>query len=286
MKVSISKSVSRAFDALEIFRETRRPASATEIRRRLDCPHSSAVAILHNLVDIGYLSYDAQKRRYFPTYKLYKLGTWVPSAVGELADLEKLAAAIASKTGETTLLTGRSVMFLNIIHVVKGDREAGAQVSCGLGASLFRSTTGIVLLSQMADDQIRKLANYTNRWSKEANASLLCNADEAMAKVADVRKRGFAQGFDWPTVGLGTIAYPVPSPFEGSPLVMSVVGQSSRLEAQSAAIHRAFRSALERHNFEAPTLQAEETNSAPNFEPSARAAAFPKPGEKTVSVAA
>jgi DNA-binding IclR family transcriptional regulator len=248
MKVSISKSVGRAFEVLEIFREMRKPASATEVRRRLGCPHSSAVAILHNLVEIGYLRHDAEKRVYFPSYKLYKLGTWVPSAIIESTSLHDLATATAMETHETTAITGRSFVFLNIIHVIKGNHAFAAQFPCGLGATLFKSTPGLVVLSQMADEEVLRLVKFTNRWSQKTKADFLCDADEAIANVEKIRKDGFAEGYDWSLPGVGAIAYPLPSPFDGTPLAISVTGPTARIRNESALIHRVIGTYLEMHN--------------------------------------
>jgi DNA-binding IclR family transcriptional regulator len=248
MKVSISKSVARAFEVLEIFKEWRRPASATDIRKHLGYPHSSVVAVLHNMVEVGYLSYDPVKRVYFPTHKLYRLGSWVQTGLIESSSFHDLAAAIALSAGETTAITGRSFIFLNILHVQKGDHPGAAQTPCGIGSTVFRSTPGLAVVSQMKDEDIQKLVRYANHWSKKTKAELASDVDEVMANVLKIRRDGFSAGFDCWLKGVGAIAYPLASPFDGTPLAISVTGPTARIRAAESSIHSVVETYLGLHN--------------------------------------
>lgn len=75
IKVSISRSVGRAFAVLELFRDQQKSARATQISRSLDAPHSSVVAVLQNLRELGFLSFDETNMTYFPNAKLRDLTT-------------------------------------------------------------------------------------------------------------------------------------------------------------------------------------------------------------------
>jgi DNA-binding IclR family transcriptional regulator len=248
MKVSISKSVGRAFEVLEAFRETRKPASATDIRKHLGYPHSSVVAVLHNLVDVGYLSYDPVRRLYFPTHKLYKMAAWLRTGLIESSSFHDLAAAIALGSGETAAITGRSFIFLNIIHVQKGDHPGAAQTPCGIGSTLFRSTPGLVVVSQMKDEEIARLVRYANHWSKKTKAELGSDLDQVMDDVTKIREDGYGAGFDCWLPGIGAIAYPLSSPFNGTPLAISVTGPTARIRAEAEAIHAVLETYLDLHD--------------------------------------
>lgn len=237
MKVSISKSVGRAFDVMEIFRETRKPATATEIRRRLECPHSSVVAVLHNLADLGYLSYDESTRLYFPTRKLSVLGTWVQPALKGSGKLRELADAITLDTGHTSAISCRNSIFLNIVYVRRGHHPRAAQFSPGIGIALGKSIPGLAILSQIEDDEIADIIARVNFWSEKAKADQTCKLDEVMSGVERVRQNGYAIGFDWSIENTGAIAYPLPSPFDGSPLCISTTGPTKDLKGHVESIH-------------------------------------------------
>jgi DNA-binding IclR family transcriptional regulator len=248
MKVSISKSVARAFEILEVFHETRKALSATEIRRSLGHPHSSVVAVLHNLVEVGYLDYDRAKRTYFPTHKLYRLGSWVQSGLIESAAFRDLAAAIATVTQHTTAVSGRSYIFLNIIHTYKGRHPTAVNFPCGIGSTLFKSVTGTVILSQMTDTEIQRLIRYSNQWSKNTKADLFSELDKVMEAVGEARQNGYAIGYDGFSPGVGAIAYPLLSPFDGTPLSISVSGRTDVIKPEAAAIQSTIETYLSLHN--------------------------------------
>lgn len=265
MKVSISKSVARAFEVLEVFHETRKALSATEIRRRLGHPHSSVVAVLHNLVDVGYLDYDRTKRAYFPTHKLYRLGSWVQSGLIESAAFRDLAAAVAMVTNYTTAVSGRSYIFLNIIHTQKGSHPTSVNSPCGIGSTLFKSVTGIVILSQMSDSEIERLIRYANQWSKNTKADLFSELDDVMEAVGEARQNGYAIGYDGFFPGVGAIAYPLLSPFDGTPLSISVSGRTELIRAGAAKIQSTLETYLSLHNASVPSPDKAAARSQPQI---------------------
>ena len=252
MKVSISKSVGRAFDVMEIFRETRKPATATEIRRRLECPHSSVVAVLHNLADLGYLSYDESTRLYFPTRKLSVLGTWVQPALKGSGHLRDLADAITLDSGHTTAISCRNALFLNIVYVRRGHHPRAAQFSTGIGVPLTKSTPGLAILSQIEDDEIADIVKRVNSWAEKAKAEQTCKLEDVMRAVEGVRRDGYAIGFNCSLEHTGAIAYPLPSPYDGSPLCISATGLTTDIRPQADAIRATMDHYLRLHASEAP----------------------------------
>jgi DNA-binding IclR family transcriptional regulator len=236
MKVSISRSVSRAFEVMEVFKETRRPATATEIRQKLACPHSSAVAVLHNLVELGYLSYNEQVHRYFPTGKLSSLGTWVQPVLKGSGKIRYIADAIALETGHSTAITCRNSIFLNIVYVRRGHNPQSEQFSAGIGVSLPRSIPGIAILAQMTDDDVRETVQKINQWSKKARAEQQSDLDDVMIAVHAAREQGAAIGFDWSFEGTGAVAAPLRSPFDNNLLAISTTGPTRLIKPRAQEI--------------------------------------------------
>jgi len=236
MKVSISRSVERAFEVMEIFKETRRPATATEMRQRLECPHSSAVAVLHNLVELGYLSYNESKHRYFPTGKLSSLGTWVQPALNGSGKIRYIADAIALETGHSTAISCRSSIFLNIVYVRRGHHPRAEQFSTGIGVSLPRSIPGIAILAQMTDEDVCETVQKINQWAQKAKAEQVSCLDEVMSTVRAARVRGAAIAFDWSFEGTGAVAVPLRSPFENGLLAISTTGPTKLIKPRAQEI--------------------------------------------------
>jgi DNA-binding IclR family transcriptional regulator len=247
MNVSISKSVARAFEVIELFREIRKPASATELRRKLDYPHSSMVAVLHNLADLGYLSYDSATRLYFPTAKLSSMTTWVQPILKGSGRLGELAAAVAADAGHTTAISCRNSLFLNIVHVRKGSSPHATEFPSGVGITLCRSIPGLAIVSQMADSEIAQLVTQTTHWAAYAKADQARPLAQVMAQVNEIRRTGASIGYDCALVGVGAIAYPLVSPFEKMPLSISVTGETHRIKANAGRIRAVMEHYLRQH---------------------------------------
>jgi DNA-binding IclR family transcriptional regulator len=172
----------------------------------------------------------------------------VQSGLIESAAFRDLAAAISTVTQHTTAVSGRSYIFLNIIHTYKGRHPTAVNFPCGIGSTLFKSVTGTVILSQMTDTEIQRLIRYSNQWSKNTKADLFSELDKVMEAVGEARQNGYAIGYDGFSSGVGAIAYPLLSPFDGTPLSISVSGRTDVIKPDAAAIQSTIETYLSLHN--------------------------------------
>ena len=252
MKVSISRSVGRAFEVMEVFKKTRRASTATEIRQEIGCPHSSVVAVLHNLVDLGYLSYNESTHLYFPTGKLSALGTWVQPALKGSGRLRTIADVIALETGHSTAITCRSNLFLNIIYARCGVHPQAERIPTCLGVSLVRSIPGIAILAQMQDDEIRDIVAKIAVWAAKARAEQASDLGEVMRAVRLARERGAAVAFDWSFEGTGAIAVPLESPFDNSAMAVATSGPTKLIRPRAEEIRQIISHYIRLHQDGAP----------------------------------
>jgi len=195
MKVSISRSVGRAFAVMELFRERREPASATELSRRLDAPHSSVVAVLHNLRELGYLRFDRADMTYFPTAKLLDLAGWLRPAAPDLGRLCACAERVAHDTGHLTALSSRVSLFVNTVMLREGRFATVSGPAKAVGAALVTSVTGLVILAQMEDQDVRGILRETETWLRDAGARPSSfDGFATLASIETVRRAGFLAG--------------------------------------------------------------------------------------------
>ncbi len=243
MSVSVSGSVNRAFEVIEVLETLRRPASATEIASHLSHAYSSVVAVLHKLSELGYLNYDRRTRLYVPTHKLSAVGVWINPGEQEPDGLRDLVLAINRECGYTTAISSANSIFANIVYLRKARCPVTQDLAVGLGMSLCRSTVGHAILSQMSDEEIKRIVLDTITWARRARADQSYPLETVRKAVHNVRVVGASTGIDWPLKGLGTIAYPLEMPGTFEPLAVSVVGPSERIRADMPAI----RATIERH---------------------------------------
>src|SRR6202022_4191985 len=82
------KTADRTLDIFEAFAEAKKPLSLSEIARMIESPVSSCHGLLRTLQKSGYVYALDVRRRYYPTRRLFEVGTAfaIPDRVaGELA---------------------------------------------------------------------------------------------------------------------------------------------------------------------------------------------------------
>ena len=238
-ELSISRSVGRAFEVLEYFKNARAPCTTPELEKALNAPYSSVRAILKSLQMLGYLEFHAAHKTYFPTEKLMNLGNWVRSALLESEPLTRLLHSVHRRLDETIAIAAPNFIFCNLIGVRNGSRPLSLQVTCGIGLTLAQSMAGRVLLSQMGDAQIERLLQHTRYWAGTTLTPMASDLAEVMPAIEVIRERGSAADYDGFKAGIGTVAYRVPSPFEDMPLALLVSGPSVRIKRDETRIRHA-----------------------------------------------
>jgi DNA-binding IclR family transcriptional regulator len=194
MKVSISRSVGRAFAVMDLFREAREPANATQISRRLDAPHSSVVAVLQHLRELGYLSYHETDMTYFPSAKWLDLTAWLRPAPRDHGQIGILVDSVARDTGHLTALSSRISLFVNTVALRAGRFSTVAAPAKSVGAPLANSVHGHVILAQLEDDEVAEVMRETEVWLRNAGARKSFDKAFIMANIDLARRRGFLAG--------------------------------------------------------------------------------------------
>jgi DNA-binding IclR family transcriptional regulator len=187
-ELSISRSVGRAFEVLEYFRNARAPCSTPELEKALNVPYSSVRAILKSLKTLGYLEFHAERKTYFPTEKLMNLGNWVHGAMFESEPLTQLLHSVHRRLDETIAIATPNFIFCNLIGVRNGSRPQSLQVPGGIGLTLAQSTAGRVLLSQMSDTQIERLVQHTRYWAATTRSPMASDLAEVMPRIMAASK--------------------------------------------------------------------------------------------------
>jgi DNA-binding IclR family transcriptional regulator len=221
MKVSVSRSVGRAFAVMELFREAQKPATATQISRRLDAPHSSVVAVLLNLCDLGFLSLDETDMTYFPTAKLRDLTAWLRPPSRDHGQLGGLVDSLARDSGHMTALSSRLSLFVNTVAHRTGRFSMVAPPPISVGAALIDSVCGQVILAQLDDDEVAGIMRKTDEWLRNAGARKSFDKASTMANIDTARRNGFLSGTHSTCRSTEIIAYAVKGP-ASSPLALSV----------------------------------------------------------------
>lgn len=237
------KSARRAFEILELFERERRPLALKDILDDRGYPASSGSALLKSLVTLGYLDYDNDRRTYFPTMRIAALGAWVPDALFGDGALIPIMERLRTLTGETVILAAQSDLHAQYVHLLHSAEPLQFSVPPGARRPLAASGLGWCLLSAKSDAEIERLRRRINA---EPDQGAPLAREALMARVAEVRARGYAVSKHTVSQGAGVIGAPLPRGVTGRVFALGVAGPVARLEAKEQMIIAALREAVDR----------------------------------------
>ncbi|WP_342727014.1 helix-turn-helix domain-containing protein [Bradyrhizobium sp. B097] len=243
-KTAIVKSAMRTFAVLEFFRESKRAASVTEIASALEMPQSSTSVLLRSLVELNYLEYDRQTRRFIPSYRVNLLGDWIRRSPFRDRKLTDLMEELWTATGGETVMLGQQAgaAGMRYLHVVPGGSQLQFIANAGQIRPMVRTALGHVLLSQMPNTKIRGIIRRNN--AEEPSQSARVREAAFLEEVERIRRRGFSESSGRTTPGANTIGMLVPLPKRRAPLAIGVGGPIERIAAKRAHIIEVMQSRL------------------------------------------
>ncbi|MBR0797384.1 helix-turn-helix domain-containing protein [Bradyrhizobium jicamae] len=254
---SVVKSAHRVLRIFEYFAEIERPATMTEIARRLNYPTSSTAALLKSLVELGYLDHARQERTYRPTVRVALLGGWIKGQTIPGLTLDDITRELRDATRLTTFVVARNQLYSQYLRVLQGTTPVRYYLEPGARRLLTHSTPGRLFLSLMNDDDARRIVQRIN--AEEAASCQVRFADIQQA-LATIRRQGFAYTREMGTPGLSAIAMRLTDSDQTPPLAITVAGPSSMISAEAGTIIATMRGLVERHS---PGLLPQVDSAAP-----------------------
>ncbi len=243
MSTVISKSVSRAFALLELFRREQRPLTATAIETALELPQASALVLARELAALGYLAYDARLRTYFPSERLADLAGWLTQLDLPVRRLTGLADEIARVTRETTSLCTRNGHFLQIEYFSPGTQPGSILMHLGRGGPLPCSGAGRAVLATLGDEDVRLLVATVQRRESQYRFDV----GDALRDVQSARRKRHLVTFDLMIPGVAAVAFPLPPELTQGHFAVVVGGPTPRIRAEQDRIVRACRPLIAEH---------------------------------------
>jgi IclR family KDG regulon transcriptional repressor len=236
------KSARRALEILEVFGRHKRPLALKEVLDELGYPTSSGSALMKSLVALGYLDYDRERRTYFPTMRITVLGAWVPGVLFGDGPLLKTLEDLHHATGETIVLAVQSDLHAQYVHVLPSPEPLQLRAPPGTLRPLARSGMGLVLLSAKSDAEVERLRRRINASGED----IAQTREELMARVNEVRARGYAFSRNTISPGIGIIGAALPKGPFGRTFAVGVAGRVPALEENRDAIVAELKAAIGR----------------------------------------
>jgi len=204
----VVKSASRVLEILELFDVLKREALVCEVSSVLDLPQSSTSVLLRSLVTMGYLSHNPKTRAFSPTTRVALLGSWVNEPMLSDGPLTRLLQNVNARTGQAVVLAVRNQMWSQYIHVVQATSAVRMFVVKGSRLPLVCSGTGLTLLTDLPDSEIKRIAIRHNAEAAEGKAKVVLA--DLLVEVEAARRNGYSASFDRVTPGGGAVAVALP----------------------------------------------------------------------------
>lgn len=228
------KSAKRALELFELYAAVQRPLSVTEVSRKMEMPQSSTSELLQSLVSLGYLDHDMVSRTFYPTIRIFLLGTWIHMRHERAGRLPALVMGAAEKTGETVLLSMPNGINSQSVLVHVGFEPDVLRVHSGFSRPLTCCASGWALLSSRSDEEIGKIIRRVIAESE--NPHWRKTAGDAAEGVRRFRELGYARTRGHSREGLSGIALRLPDVGDRTEFAISVAGPTDRIEEKEPLI--------------------------------------------------
>lgn len=221
------KSAVRVFELLELFEAERRPLRVAEIVEKLGAPQSSVSMLLKTLVARGYMEFEGSRREYCPSLRISFLGDWATRMPEQKDAIQDAMRRLANETGETVLLGRQSGLLMQYLSIIESQHALRFSPSPGTMRPMHRTAIGIMLLSQLDDDQIGLLLRRYN--AEAGKTGPPAKIAETIRAVEFAREHGYYESANLATPGAGVIAALLATPIRGQRLGIGIGGPVERL---------------------------------------------------------
>lgn len=238
--VRYNKSAQRALKVFELFSERMEALTVGEVATGLDIPQPSASVLLRNLVDMGYLHYDPDCRKFIPTLRIVLLSSWIDRRYSISAAMAGHLKELQDKLEETILIGTQNGAHAQYVFVNEPERPDRMIVSSGWLRPLLRSAVGRVLLSLKSDAEITGWVRRCN--AEETDKERIVSVTSFLERMERARTLGYADTAGDVTPGYGTVAAAFGSPIDGHPMAIACGAPLARLEEKRERIVDALQS--------------------------------------------
>lgn len=238
------KSAERTLALFELFSRRQQALTVGRIASELAIPQASTSMLLANLRDIGYITYDAQRRTYAPSIRVALLGSWINREFDAAGSLTTILSDLQREVQETVFLGIQNGPFAQYVATILLRKPRGMRAESGQHRLLTASAVGRMLLSLKGDAEIQR---WVHRCNAEATEDRLrIGVSEFMVIIEQIRRQGYTQTRGDVTLEFGAIAVTVPVPRGFMPMALGVGIPVERIEAKRESAIQALRRAAER----------------------------------------
>jgi DNA-binding IclR family transcriptional regulator len=235
MAESPIRVIGRAVNILDCFLDARGTLGITELSRETRLSKSTVHHVVSTLVETGLLSVDESTRRYRLGPKVAQLG----KAFSESTDLRDLVLPAMTElrdlTSETVTLHVRVGEERVIIAQVESKLGIRRVLSVGASRPLWLGATGIVLMGDMADQEVLQFLKRIH--PKRLTEKTVIDPSQVLALVQRARAAGYSTLSEQMEDDVGAIAFPIHDHHGAVLACVLISGPIQRWNQKTSAVH-------------------------------------------------
>lgn len=244
------KSAVRVLGVLEYFYRNRHPARAVDICRTLDLPVSSTKYLLTSLVDSGYMTFDKESKKYFPSILFTGFASWLSSIYTSGEVLRNLAREVHETLGDTISITVQHEEHMRALIIEMDNDATPPAYDFRVRIPLIGSGGGLVVLARLSDEEVIALINKES--GKLPPDQRQNRHEQILSDVRQTRLRGYSLKKHIVNVTgepetLSVISIPLPTPDKTPPMVLALSTTDPKLEGDEARLAATMKGIVERH---------------------------------------
>lgn len=218
--------MTRALDLLIELSRFDRPATLTELARRVDLHPTTALRLLDSLRSRGFVQQSAN-RGYVLGAQNFELGSAYLRTVSVWSQANHLADSLAAAAGETASVGVLDAGQILYIAIARGQQDMGIASAPGTRHPAYCTALGKAILADLPGDQVLEILRQDP--PVRLTPSTLASIPALQRDLALTRRRGFAIDDEERTPGVLCIGAAIRD-HKGDPLgAVSISGPAARM---------------------------------------------------------
>lgn len=202
-------TLASAAAVLRCFSAERTELTVTDVAVLLPAPKSTVSRLLRAMRDSGFVESVGATKRYRPGVMLFEAGLVYRRASSLVTRADQAVARVAAQVGHSGYVSVRDGLDVVGLLYHQGTHVLRVATPVGRRLAAFASATGRTLLARLTDAEIQQL--YP-KLPTPPSPNAPQNVDELLARIARVRRDGFAESNDEANRGVAAIAVAVGDP--------------------------------------------------------------------------
>jgi IclR family pca regulon transcriptional regulator len=202
------QSVAKAFAVLKAFGPDCDELTITDVAARADLDRGTSFRLLHTLRDLGYVTGVPKTKRYRLTLKCLELGYTALSH----ADLKTVATPLLNDLVAEVADAASLGMIddTDVVYVARVQGELGPRAinrRPGSRTAIYAAALGQAILAFDTPDNQRRVLERSER--VKLSERTVTDLDQLLARLAEIKARGYAISDGENAYGLRTVAAPI-----------------------------------------------------------------------------